>query len=224
MRPIKMILTASGCPGASTLIRMVKANGERDVRIIGVDDHPLAIGRFLCDGFHRVPFVRDEERYVEALVSIVRREAPDLIFVQSSAEVEVIAKNKKTFTDLGVKVNISDDLDCRTAWVDKATMHDRLSGVVKVVLSLAPKTVNEFRRGIAELGFPENKVCIKPRTAKGSRGFRVLTNEVNKRKKAENLLGSRQETLELDVEEFIELFSEEPSFPDILLMPFVGGR
>ena len=29
--PLKLVLTAAGCPGASTLIRMLKANGEREI-------------------------------------------------------------------------------------------------------------------------------------------------------------------------------------------------
>ena len=37
MRKIKVLLTACGCPGASTLIRMLKNNGEREVEIIGTD-------------------------------------------------------------------------------------------------------------------------------------------------------------------------------------------
>ena len=55
LRPLKLVLTASGCPGASTLIRMLKANGEREIEIFGVDMRGDAIGRFLCDGFQTVP-------------------------------------------------------------------------------------------------------------------------------------------------------------------------
>ena len=34
--PLKLVLTAVGCPGASTLIRMLKANGEREIVVHGV--------------------------------------------------------------------------------------------------------------------------------------------------------------------------------------------
>ncbi len=53
--PLKLVLTAAGCPGASTLIRMLKANGEREIHIHGVDMRADAVGRFLCDGFSLVP-------------------------------------------------------------------------------------------------------------------------------------------------------------------------
>jgi predicted ATPase len=43
MKPIRVLLTACGCPGASTLIRMLKQNGEREVEIIGVDMDDQAI-------------------------------------------------------------------------------------------------------------------------------------------------------------------------------------
>ncbi len=48
MNKIKILLTACGCPGASTLIRMLKNNGERPVEIIGTDMDKEAIGRFFC--------------------------------------------------------------------------------------------------------------------------------------------------------------------------------
>ena len=44
LAPLKLVLTAAGCPGASTLIRMLKANGEREIVIHGVDVRPDAVG------------------------------------------------------------------------------------------------------------------------------------------------------------------------------------
>jgi len=34
---------------------MLKANGEREIRIVGVDVRADAVGRFLCDDFATVP-------------------------------------------------------------------------------------------------------------------------------------------------------------------------
>ena len=71
--PLKLVLTAAGCPGAATLIRMLKANGEREIRIVGVDVRADAVGRFLCDDFATVPPGAGDD-YVPALAAVVARE------------------------------------------------------------------------------------------------------------------------------------------------------
>ncbi len=81
--PIKIILTACGCPGASTLIKRLKGNGEREVTIIGTDINNEAIGRFLCDGFYKVPSGTSNE-FIPAMIDIVEKENPALIFPESS--------------------------------------------------------------------------------------------------------------------------------------------
>ena len=73
--PLKLVLTAAGCPGASTLIRQLKANGEREIVIHGVDMRPDAVGRFLCDGFSLVPAGASPE-YIPAARRRRRARAP----------------------------------------------------------------------------------------------------------------------------------------------------
>jgi ABC-type sugar transport system substrate-binding protein len=51
MRDISVLLTASGAPGAAALIRALRMNGERGVRVVGVDMSPQSIGRHVCDRF-----------------------------------------------------------------------------------------------------------------------------------------------------------------------------
>src|SRR5512137_2742484 len=103
LAPLKIVLTAAGCPGASTLIRMLKANGEREIAIHGVDMRPDAIGRFLCDGFSLVPPGASPE-YVDELAAVVERVRPDLLFVQSSHEIETVAAHRRVFEALGTRV------------------------------------------------------------------------------------------------------------------------
>ena len=58
MQPIKLLLTACGCPGGSTLIRMLRNNGERELEIVGVDMNDSSFVRFdesdqICSGHYR---------------------------------------------------------------------------------------------------------------------------------------------------------------------------
>ena len=78
LRPLKIILTACGCPGASTLIRMLKKNGEREIKIIGTDMNQEAIGRFLCDSFYKIPSGLSPN-YIPSLIEIVEEELKGII-------------------------------------------------------------------------------------------------------------------------------------------------
>ena len=57
---------------------MLKANGEREISIHGVDMRADAVGRFLCDGFDRVP-AGASPGYIPALAAVVEKVRPDLL-------------------------------------------------------------------------------------------------------------------------------------------------
>jgi len=87
LRDLKIVVTACGCPGASTLIRMLKANhGERKIKIIGTDMDKEPIGGFLVDKFYNVP-IGSSEDYIPTMLDILEREKPDVLFPESSFEV-----------------------------------------------------------------------------------------------------------------------------------------
>ncbi len=217
--PLKVVLTASGCPGASTLIRMLKANGERELRIVGVDMRADAVGRFLCDGFETVPPGASEE-FVPALAEVVRRERPDVLFVQSSAEVGPVARSRATFADLGALVLVA-PYEAIDVCSDKALMHAALDGSgVPQPKALAPHTLEEFVGGAHSLGYPDVPVCFKPPVAKGSRGFHVLRPDADA---AHQLLFERGSNLPLTLEDFVKTVDGLDPFPHLLLMEFVDG-
>ena len=220
LRPLKLVLTATGCPGASTLIRMLKANGEREIEIFGVDMRADAIGRFLCDGFETVP-AGASPGYIPAMLEIVAREKPDVLFVQSSFEVGFIAPHKEGFEKFGVRTLVATpraiDL-CN----DKAAMHAALANSkVQQPKLLMPKSLKEFVAGAKSLGYPKRQVCFKPPVSKGSRGFRVLAADIDK---VDLLLNARPSNLYMTLDEFVGLFEGVEPFPRLMLMEFVGGE
>ena len=49
------MVTASGAPGTAALLRALRENGERELRLVGTDMSERSVGRHLCDAFHLVP-------------------------------------------------------------------------------------------------------------------------------------------------------------------------
>ena len=73
MGDVKILVTATGAPGAASLMRGLRENGEQPVTLVGTDMRPQSAGRFLCDHFHEVPAGNDP-RFVEALAEVAREE------------------------------------------------------------------------------------------------------------------------------------------------------
>src|ERR1700759_2570721 len=78
-----ILVTACGALGAARLLRALRENGEREVRLIGVDMSERAIGRHLCDSFHLVPPGADPT-FPDALLALVEQEGGDVVLPESS--------------------------------------------------------------------------------------------------------------------------------------------
>src|SRR5205085_9810561 len=90
MKPITVIVTASGAPGTAALLRALRENGEREVRLVGTDMSERSVGRHLCDAFHLVPAGSDPG-FPDAVREIAEREGADAILPQSSFDLEGLA-------------------------------------------------------------------------------------------------------------------------------------
>ena len=207
-----ILVTAAGAPGAAALLRGLRENGERKVRIVGVDMAERAIGKHLCDAFHLVPPGSDPG-YADAVLELVEREGVDVVLPQSSFDLPGLAAARGRFP---VPVLVSAPETVRRS-NDKAETFEALHrmGVG------AP----EFRRvtGAAgveaaarELGYPERPVCFKPAFSSGSRGFRVLDPTVDR---THQLLHERPGALAMRLEEAVELLPEDGL--DLLVMEFL---
>ena len=68
-----ILVSACGAPGTAALLRALRENGERHVRLVGTDMSERAIGRHLCDAFHRVP-AGSAEGFADAMLEVCRAE------------------------------------------------------------------------------------------------------------------------------------------------------
>ncbi len=216
MKPLKIVLTACGCPGASTLIRMLKNNGERKVEVIGTDMDPEAIGRFLADKFYQVPPANSQE-YIPNMLDIVEKEKPDILFPESSLEVYPLACNKKKFEENGTKVLVSDPEMIEIA-NNKYLTYERLKGAIDLPKYRIARNLDEFIKIVYELGYPEKPVVFKPPVGKGSRGLRIIDPRIDRK---EQLLKRKPNARYISLEEMEHIF-REGDFPELLVMEYLG--
>ena len=93
LRPITVLVSASGAPGTAALLHALRRNGERDLRLVGTDMSERSVGRHLCDAFHIVPAGSDPG-FPDAMLDVVERERADVVLPQSSFDLEGLAAHR----------------------------------------------------------------------------------------------------------------------------------
>jgi carbamoyl-phosphate synthase large subunit len=216
-KAVTILVTASGAPGTAALLRSLRENGERDVRLVGCDMSERAVGRLLCDAFATVPAGADPG-FGGAVADVCAREGVEVVLPQSSHDLAGLAAARN---DIPASVLVSSPETIRTA-NDKAECYSRLAELgVPVPAFRRASGRAAFAAAAQELGYPDRAICFKPAVSSGSRGFRILDPGVDR---ARQLLQERPGNLAMRLEEVTELLPESGG-PELLVMELaVGGE
>jgi carbamoyl-phosphate synthase large subunit len=217
---IKVLLTAVGCPGAVTMIRALKNNGERELEIVGTDMRPEAAGRFSVDMFYTVP-AGSSETFIPRMLDIVQRERPDLILPQSSYEILPLARHRREFEALGALPVIAEP-EAVERGGDKWLTYQALEGSdVPRPRSILCTSLDAFTDAVYQLGYPEQRVCFKPPFSKGTRGFRILTAEADR---LHLLLNEKPDAMLMTLDEALDVLGDAETFPELIVMEYAEGK
>ena len=216
--PVVILVSAVGAPGAARLLKGLRENGEREVRLVGTDMGERAIGRHLCDAFHLVPAGTDPG-FADAVLEICRREGVDAVLPESSFDLEGLAGTRERFAAEGITVLVSSP---------EAIARSNDKGETYALTQRLGMPTPAFRRvqgsaavadAAIELGYPDRPVCFKPVFGSGSRGFRILDPTVDR---AHQLLHEKPGSLALRLDEAVELLPDEGG-PELLVMELATG-
>lgn len=179
LEPLTILITAVGCPGAPALLRSLRENGEREVRLVGVDMNERVIGRHLCDVFATVPAGSDPG-FAGAVLDICRRENVDVVLPQSSYTLEGLAIEKDSFGEIVVVVASIEAIRRANDKAETFALCDKIG--VRVPAWRRVASPAEIEQAGRELGYPEREICMKPLVSSGTRGFRVISASADRRK------------------------------------------
>lgn len=218
MDTIRILLTGVGCPGAVTLIKALKYNGERDVHIIGTDMSPDAVGRWFVDEFYLVP-AGDAHDFAHQMSFLVDRVKPDIIFPQISYEIMPWAIHKDEFACPVMVDKPATALICS----DKALTYRAFTETdVPLPEWYLCDNLKDFADAIGKLGHPVGRQCFKPLQAKAMRGFHIITSDSTER--ARLLLEGRPGEMPLTFSDAHDLLGQYQEFPSLLVMEYVEGQ
>jgi carbamoyl-phosphate synthase large subunit len=189
-----------------------------DVRVVCIDARGDVEGRYLADAFHTVPTAH-QPGYLLAMRRIARQEGVDVILPQTTAETVVLSQNKEYFEDIGVKVAVSDAEAVRVA-NDKGLLMEVAKEVgVPVPEFYRPKSWMELTADAAKLGYPRNKVVVKPTVSNGMRGLRIVTPE---KWTVARFLSEKPSGTEISLDQLGDILCRG-EWPEILVSEFLPG-
>jgi carbamoyl-phosphate synthase large subunit len=219
VKPLTVVVTASGAPGTAALLRALRENGEREVRLVGTDMSERAVGRELADSFHVVPAGADPG-FADAMLDVAAQEGVDAILPQSSFDLLGLAQAKPRFEQAGV-VAIVASPDAIQRANDKAETYALLDSIgVRGPAWRRVRGGGAVADAARELGYPGEDVALKPVFSSGSRGFRVLSASADRR---EQLLTNRPGVAEaLRLEDLLELLPDDDA-TELLVMELARG-
>lgn len=216
MKPITILVSASGAPGTAALLRALRENGEREVRLVGTDMSEQAIGRHLCDAFHVVPAGSDPG-FADAMLDVCERENVDAVLPQSSFDLMGLAEAKNRF-DVAVLVSTPEAIRRSNDKAETYAMLDQIG--VKGPAWRRVRGGDAVAAAARELGYPDEDVTLKPIFSSGSRGFRILSASADRR---EQLLTNRPGVAEaLRLEDLVELLGDDDT--ELLVMELATGK
>ncbi len=216
-----LIITCAGSQVIPEIINLLRSYNGIDFNIVGVDvkKRELSIGSYFSDKFYQVPKGTDDN-YIDAIIDIIKRENVFLILPGSDEEVLVLSKYKeKLKNNYNCNICSSDYLTTMTL-INKYKMLVELSSnslnTGKYSLINNSQDIYEFAE---KIDYPNNNFIIKPMEGSGSKGLKIVREDINL---LDSFYSSKNFNIELkQLINFLDAHPEE--YKKLFLMEYFPG-
>lgn len=173
LKDITVLMSASSSPSMPGMIKCLRNNGERNIKVVGMDMTSDPSAKYMVDVFYQVPAASDPE-FCNIVLDICQKEKVDVYFPNVSAEVEAVVARKAEFEGLGVHLSVS-NIDSVAISNNKLYTYQVLEKAgIPVPRYYGVHSIEDFVEGMKYMGYPEKPVCIKIVNGSGSRGVRII--------------------------------------------------
>ena len=172
-----VLLTSVGGELAPQVVQMLKENDASDVKVVGVDADPEAIGRHFCDQFFLVPR-GDHPEYIVRILEILDQLTVDLIVPTSDEEALAMSSSREQLEQRG-RLLACTAHDTLRLLINKAETYRQLEAMgVHVPDWREVSGQAQLRQVVNELVSIHGEVVIKPLQARGGRGVYVVSHAI----------------------------------------------
>ena len=219
MRPVTVMMSASGSQFAPGIIKCFKDNGEREIKVVGGDMSTDPTNQYLVDKFYRVPAVKDPT-YADVLLDICKKEKVDIFFPQMSAELPVLLENISRFDDAGIKVSITRNDSLYIANNKLKLFEFMKENNIPVSKFSVISSLDDFDKAIREVGYPEKPVCVKLTESSGARGVRVIDDS---KSRYHIFAHEKPDSFYISYEDMKKTLEDADEFPELMVMEYLSG-
>ncbi len=221
MKKINLLVPSVNRPTHPSLCKCFRENGEREVRLVGIDMQRDGIGRHIVDVFYQVP-PRNDPSYLKVLLDICDKEKIGVYYALSEDEAILAALNKDAFASIGTNVITPGSPEMLSIATNKCLWHDFFAA--NHIPHANYRNIDSWEMiavAAVELGYPQKDVIFKPAVSKGGRGARIITaRDISQEYYANN---SGEPQMSLDA--YLELLKSlsKTDFKRILAMEYLPG-
>ncbi|MBI5857339.1 MAG: ATP-grasp domain-containing protein [Sphingobacteriales bacterium] len=220
-RTVNILMTGAGAPGAAGILKCL--HQDKSFHIIVADANPNAVGQYINNGpiaigFEHIPFANDSS-FADALLDICRKKNINLVLPLVTKELIPLAQHIKRFEQIETKVLVSPLASLEIA-NNKSRLYEFLQwrGIAVPEFRIV-ETVEQFKKAVLELGYPERPVCFKPSVSNGSRGFRIISEQMNE---LDLLFNHKPTSTYIGFNDAVRILSSG-TFPELLVSEYLPG-
>jgi carbamoyl-phosphate synthase large subunit len=217
---VSIIVTGAGAPGIAGTIYSLRNNPDNiEFKIVSTDIVDNSVGKYLSDEFYVVP-PPENDTYINTMKKIAEQINAKVILPQTTREIIVLSQHKEDFKAIGVNIVVSDYYKLLMA-NDKFSLLEKAKEIgIPYPKYYLVTSQSSFMEAIEKLGYPQEKVVVKPRVSNGMRGLRIITPEKWSVKK---FLSEKPEGIEIDLNSFIEIFYGN-EWPELIVTEYLPGE
>jgi carbamoyl-phosphate synthase large subunit len=213
---INILLTGGGAPGAPGILHCLEQDPSITVTV--VDANANAVGRYLNKDFQQIPLATDPQ-FVDALLSVCRNRDIHAVLPLVTKELIPLATRANEFELAGAKLLVS-PVESLVIANNKSQLYEFLQWRgMEVPAYKIVETIDQFNDAVNELNYPAKNICFKPSVSNGSRGFRIIANDINE---ADLLFNHKPNSVYISLADAQRILSSS-HFPQLLISEYLPG-
>ena len=213
---INILMTGGGAPGAAGILKCLQFNPRFEITM--ADANPNAVGRWLHAEFETIPFAH-ERKFIEQLLFICKKRNIRVVMPLVTKELIPLARHKQEFEEQRIKVLVC-DADSLEIANNKSRLYQFLEWRgIEVPVYRVVENIEQFKSAVEESGYPGKRVCFKPSVSNGSRGFRIIANDMDEH---ELLFKEKPNSAFISLNDASRILSSKP-FPELLVTEYLPG-
>lgn len=219
MKDLTVLISACGAQFMPGLADCLKNNGERNIKIVGIDMGTDKTVLQMVDTVYRVPAATDP-LYVDTVLEICKKEKVDVVLPFMSSELLPLIDRKEEFEKIGTKVSVSDRKSVEIT-NNKYKFYSFLAENNLPVPKFSHiQCADDLRNACERCGYPQNAVCVKATELSGSRGIRIIKPELSR---FDILFGEKPNSYFTTMDDLEAVLREKESMPEMMAMEYLPG-